>query len=258
MRDLVDAGRIEILGGPYYEPILAGIPRRDRVGQMMRYSDHLKSMFGQPVRGMWLPERVWEQQFAGDIAEAGLEYCVLDDGHLRAAGLRDEDLTGHFLTEDDGKLIALFPGDEHLRYLMPFRPPHETIDYLRHVADARETAGAPRGTAVVFGDDGEKFGTWPGTQKPVYENGWLKQFFEAAFRKRRLAADQHLQRDAGRRRPRRRGQRAGLLVSRDDRVGAQYVSADRVARPGRGEDAGGGLAVAEAVHSRRELAELPQ
>ena len=179
VRALVDAGRIEILGGPFYEPILAGVPRRDRVGQMTRYSAHLEELFGQPVRGMWLPERVWEQQFAADIAAAGLEYCVLDDGHLRAAGLRDEDLRGHFLTEDDGRLIALFPGDERLRYLMPFRPPEETIDYLRHVADARDAAGAPRGTAVVFGDDGEKFGTWPGTRKPVYEDGWLRRFFEA-------------------------------------------------------------------------------
>ena len=32
---------------------------------------------------------------------------------------------------------------------------------------------------VVFGDDGEKFGTWPETKKHVYENGWLERFFDA-------------------------------------------------------------------------------
>ncbi len=32
---------------------------------------------------------------------------------------------------------------------------------------------------VVFGDDGEKFGTWPETKKHVYENGWLARFFDA-------------------------------------------------------------------------------
>ena len=179
VRALVDAGRVEILGGPFYEPILAGIPRRDRVGQMTRYSDHLERLFGNKVRGMWLPERVWEQQFAADISEAGLDYCVLDDGHLKAAGLRDGEINGHFLTEDDGRMIALFPGDETLRYLIPFRPPHETIEYLRGVADAREAAGAPRGTAVTFGDDGEKFGTWPGTKATVYDKGWLREFFAA-------------------------------------------------------------------------------
>ena len=37
---------------------------------------------------------------------------------------------------------------------------------------------------VVFGDDGEKFGTWPETKKHVYEDGWLVRFFDA------LAANQ--------------------------------------------------------------------
>ena len=32
---------------------------------------------------------------------------------------------------------------------------------------------------VVFGDDGEKFGTWPETKKHVYEDGWLVRFFDA-------------------------------------------------------------------------------
>ena len=32
---------------------------------------------------------------------------------------------------------------------------------------------------VVFGDDGEKFGTWPETKKHVYDDGWLVRFFDA-------------------------------------------------------------------------------
>ena len=31
---------------------------------------------------------------------------------------------------------------------------------------------------AVFADDGEKFGSWPDTLKPVYEEGWLRQFFD--------------------------------------------------------------------------------
>ena len=33
---LVAAGRIEIVGGAFYEPILTMIPSRDRVGQITR------------------------------------------------------------------------------------------------------------------------------------------------------------------------------------------------------------------------------
>ncbi|HWA97343.1 MAG TPA: alpha-amylase/4-alpha-glucanotransferase domain-containing protein, partial [Pirellulales bacterium] len=48
----------------------------------------------------------------------------------------------------------------------------ETIDYLGQIAHEHP------GSVVVFGDDGEKFGTWPETKKHVYENGWLRQFFD--------------------------------------------------------------------------------
>jgi alpha-amylase len=37
---------------------------------------------------------------------------------------------------------------------------------------------------LVFGDDGEKFGTWPGTKRHVYETGWLTRFFEALLENR--------------------------------------------------------------------------
>jgi len=35
---------------------------------------------------------------------------------------------------------------------------------------------------VVFGDDGEKFGDWPGTRKLCYEERWLERFFEEVQR----------------------------------------------------------------------------
>ncbi len=35
-------------------------------------------------------------------------------------------------------------------------------------------ASGIRSAVVVFGDDGEKFGTWPDTKKHVYDDGWLR------------------------------------------------------------------------------------
>ncbi|MEI8383158.1 MAG: alpha-amylase, partial [Planctomycetota bacterium] len=37
IRGLVARGQIELLGGPFYESILACIPRRDRLGQIREY-----------------------------------------------------------------------------------------------------------------------------------------------------------------------------------------------------------------------------
>lgn len=168
---LVRAGRIEIIGGAYYEAILAMIPARDRVGQIQMYREWLEQRLGGRVRGMWMPERVWEQHFTADLAAANVEYTLLDDFHFCNAGLSSEQLYGGYVTEEEGQLVTVYPGSERLRYLIPFAPASETIDYLRGIADQNPNA------VVVFGDDGEKFGTWPDTKQHVYDDGWLRQFF---------------------------------------------------------------------------------
>jgi 4-alpha-glucanotransferase len=170
---LVAAGRIEIVGGAYYEAILTMIPSRDRVGQISRYAAWLSDRFNTTVNGMWMPERVWEQSLTGDLVDAGVRYTLLDDFHFKNAGLEEDQLHGYYITEDDTKLLAILPGSERLRYLIPFREPDETINYLRQIADLQP------GAVCVFGDDGEKFGSWPGTKTHVYENGWLRRFFDA-------------------------------------------------------------------------------
>ncbi len=173
IRLLVDAGRIEIVGGPQYEPILTMLPSRDRIGQIQSYSRWLQRNIGVTPGGMWMPERVWESSLAKDVVDAGMHYTVLDDYHFQAAGHKAEELTSYFLVEDQGRLLRIFPGSEHLRYTIPFRPVNETIGYLRDVSHRHP------GAIMTFGDDGEKFGTWPDTKVHVYEQGWLRSFFDA-------------------------------------------------------------------------------
>ena len=171
--ELVADGRIEIVGGAFYEPILAMIPSEDRKGQIAQFSSWLNETLSTTVNGMWIPERVWESEFTSDIVDAGIRYTILDDYHFRRAGLRDEELTGYFVTENEGRVLRIFPGSEKLRYLIPFHEPNETVDYCRQVAERQP------GAVLVFGDDGEKFGTWPDTKQHVYEHGWLERFFGA-------------------------------------------------------------------------------
>ena len=132
---LVRAGRVEIVGGAFYESILTMIPSRDRVGQITSYTDWLTRRLGAAVRGAWMPERVWEQTLTGDLVRAGIDYTVLDDFHFKNAGLQLDPLTGFYVTENEGHVLRIFPGSEELRYLIPFREPHETIDFLRRVHD---------------------------------------------------------------------------------------------------------------------------
>ena len=107
---MVEAGRVEILGGGFFEPILTMIPERDRIGQIQAFSAYLHELFGTQVRGMWVAERVWEQQLVRAIVDAGIEYTVLDDFHFERAGCSESDVFGYHLTEDDGRLLKIFPG----------------------------------------------------------------------------------------------------------------------------------------------------
>jgi alpha-amylase/alpha-mannosidase (GH57 family) len=162
------ADRQVLLAG-FYEPVLASLPRADRVEQIQWMRDAVLHRFGVNAEGLWLTERVWEPELAADLADAGVRYALVDDRHFLVSGFAAERLYAPFYTESDGKRVALFPIDERLRYLIPFRPPEETAAYLR------ELRGAGHGLAVLA-DDGEKFGGWPGTKEWVYQRGWLDRF----------------------------------------------------------------------------------
>jgi hypothetical protein len=168
VRLLVERGQVELLGGGFYEPILSIIPEVDRQGQLAMMSRFLQENFGTKPRGIWLTERVWEPQLAATLARAGVEYTLLDEEHFHYAGLKN--LGMPYMTEDEGLSLVLFPVNKKLRYFIPFR----TIE------DIRTAFGeiASKNGAAILGDDGEKFGLWPGTHKWVYDDGWLAGFLD--------------------------------------------------------------------------------
>lgn len=168
---LVASGRAEPLGGGFYEPILPAIPRADALDQIERLSAWWRARAGVVPRGAWLAERVWEPSLADLLAEAGVEYTILDDQHLRFAGLLDERFSGLFVTERAGRPLAFLPSDFRLRYLIPFRPLEAVRGHFEDLAaDGREWV-------LTYGDDAEKFGLWPGTHQWVHGEGWLEKFF---------------------------------------------------------------------------------
>ena len=170
LRDLVIKGQIEMMTGGYYEPVLAVVPDEDKVGQIKKLTQTIQEEMKFTSRGMWLAERIWEPHLPKYLVEAGVEYMTIDDYHFKKAGLREEDLYGYYLTEEEGKALKIFPGSETLRYIIPFHPPEETLEYLSRLR------GSSR--AAIFADDGEKFGIWPYTFHSVYEEGWLERLFQ--------------------------------------------------------------------------------
>ena len=168
VRELSGRGQVELLSGGFYEPVLSIIPEEDRIGQILMMNDFLSENFGQRPRGLWLTERVWEPDLPRTLAAAAIEFTLLDEEHFRYAGVRN--LATTYITESEGRSLRVFPIDKTLRYDVPFHSLEDVEAYLGTIREAGGTA--------ILGDDGEKFGVWPGTHKLVYEDGWLERFLD--------------------------------------------------------------------------------
>ena len=171
LKALKEKGQIEIVSGGMYEPILALLREEDGISQIELHRDLMEDVFHERPKGIWLAERVYEPQIPKILHKAGISYTLVDDNHFKSVGLADKDLYGYFVSEFEGHPLFIFPGLEFLRYAIPFKPLDALDEYLKTV----EKEG---GDLVVFGDDGEKFGLWPGTFDSVYKEKWLQSFFQ--------------------------------------------------------------------------------
>ncbi|MEO8230277.1 MAG: alpha-amylase/4-alpha-glucanotransferase domain-containing protein [Chloroflexota bacterium] len=171
---LVGRDQVELLGGGYFEPVLASLPERDRIDQLRRMAVEIERIGGRQPSGAWLAERVWEPDLPTSIVDAGYAWTIVDDNHFRAAAVDEDALWGPYTTEDQGRLLTVFGSDRKLRYGIPFGPVEDIVGYL-------ESNATPAGDRLGFmGDDGEKFGGWPDTSKHCWGvDGWVDRFFSA-------------------------------------------------------------------------------
>jgi len=165
LKIMAQRGQIEIIGGGYYEPIFAIIPYRDKIAQIKKLSDYIKKEFGLDVKGAWLSERVWEPDYPSFLNDAGLKYVIVDDNHFRSTGITEKDTFYSYVTEDEGKTLRIFPINEELRYLTPWKPTYMSIDYLRNAADKKGDR------CVLYISDAEKMGVWGTTHQICYLEG---------------------------------------------------------------------------------------
>ncbi len=173
----VEKDTIEIIGGGYYEPILASIPGKDRLRQLEMLNAALKRLFGKEPSGAWITERIWQPDIIKDLKEAGLNYAFLDDFQFFQAGISEGGIDNIFRTEYGGQYIDVFPIHERLRYKIPFAEPNESLNEILYLN------GRCSNLSVMF-DDGEKMGGWPDTYEWVYgkdgNKGWLDNFLNEA------------------------------------------------------------------------------
>ena len=173
LKNLAKEKRIEIQSGGFYEPIMPSIPDKDKDIQIKKLNNYIKDKFKVKAKGAWIAERVWEPTLVKNLAKNGIKYIMIDDSQFLTTGIDTKNIYGYFITDNENYKLNIFPISQELRYLIPFREVEKSIEYLKSIA----TEEGDR--VVVLHDDGEKYGDWPGTQKWVYEDKWLENFFEA-------------------------------------------------------------------------------
>jgi len=169
---LVKRDQVEPLSGGFFEPLLASIPVRDARSQVQMMNEYIEDRFARQPTGFWLTERVWDPGLPLTLSGTGMAYTVVDDTHFYYAGLKPHEIYGRYVTEKEGMTLSLLATPMIMRYLIPFKPVEEVMGHLWGMKES--------GRAVaLYGDDGEKFGLWPGTYDWVIQQGWLEKFFTA-------------------------------------------------------------------------------
>ncbi len=165
LEEMVHRKQVELLGGGFYNPILSMIPNADKIGQMEMLTTFLRTNFGNRPRGCLLSGQVWEPGLALILDSSGMEYTFLADRYFLIAGLEEKELFLPYLTEDQGKVVSVFPLSIDLGRLIATYRSVEIIDYLK---DAADTTGRRVASILI---DGNKF---------THNNEkWLIGFIEA-------------------------------------------------------------------------------
>ncbi len=175
--------QVEIIGGGFYEPILAIIPEEDRLRQIIMMVDWWKENYGISPKGIWLAERVWVPDLPSTLQKLGIEYTFIDDYLLHIIGLSEEETFYTYETEYQGNSVTIFPINESIRYFVPWKSPSESIEYLKKACDQSHEK------IVVMISDAEKMGVWPAGDRTTHDicyvsgydgtKGWMDSFFES-------------------------------------------------------------------------------
>ena len=107
-------GRIEVVGGALFAPVLPSIPARDVVGQLQATSDFCEEHFGSRPKGVWQSLSAWDASVIAPLRDAGVEWALAPGSAWEVVGWDSWDVHGHFTTERHGRVLSLFPIDEVL------------------------------------------------------------------------------------------------------------------------------------------------
>ncbi|MCL2809518.1 MAG: DUF1926 domain-containing protein [Treponema sp.] len=109
IEDMVSRKQVEIIGGGFFEPSFPLIPPQDRIGQIELMTTYLRKHFGKKPQGCWIPGMIWEQHLVTAISACDMSYTFLSQEQFSLAGIKGSQVFSPCISEDQGKLITIFP-----------------------------------------------------------------------------------------------------------------------------------------------------
>ncbi len=172
---LCQQGRLELLGGAFYSPVLASIPERDAVGQLRFTTNWLKRNLNFIPTGAWLSLRAWDPTLPGVLAQSGVRYTVVDDALFYGSGLQPSSVHGHFVNHRAGNSVSLFPIDRRLSESTSRAPIPRVTQLLEHANEAHQQEGERLSVLAFDGDEVLESGRLASLEVLFAENyHWLK------------------------------------------------------------------------------------
>lgn len=110
LQELSKRRQIEFLSGGRYDPYLAILPPKDRVGQVELMTTLLRKQFKTRTRGIYLTGQVWTNSLIQSLASCGIDYTFIFDAPIQKfVGPIKRGALTPFRVEQDGKTVTIFP-----------------------------------------------------------------------------------------------------------------------------------------------------
>jgi alpha-amylase len=130
LEEMAGRKQIELLGGGYFNPLFPILQPSDKVGQIEMLTTYLRKTFGKRPSGGWLYEYAWDSGLPVIFRNSGLTYSFLPADTLWDAGVIEGGKYDPVVTEDQRKLLYIFPVfdlDEEFEGPLPFESALERL-----------------------------------------------------------------------------------------------------------------------------------
>ena len=109
LEEMASRKQIELLGGGFFNPLFPILQPSDKIGQIEMLTTYLRKTFGRRPAGGWLYEYSWDAGLPVIFRNSGLGYTFLPAGILDEAGFIEDGRFDPLVTEDQRKLLYIFP-----------------------------------------------------------------------------------------------------------------------------------------------------